>query len=186
MIAEGRHPAKVIALAFGAAKTGTEQIALQFEILDGRDRGSTISWYGALTEKAWEWTLKALAACGWPPGVQLDGLGVSHLQSLVSLVIEHESGQDDKLRARVRWINRPGGGNLTMREPIEGASLRQLAAKWSTHAEQIERYDPIPIPEFSRAPEDENQDAASERKSDHPNAPGNSWGDGKADDDIPF
>ena len=80
MIAIGKYNAKVTAISFGRASTGNEQIAIQFEILDGEFAGENIAYLGTFTENSIEYTTNALRAVGWLgddlselPGLAADG-----------------------------------------------------------------------------------------------------------------
>ena len=161
-------------------------MAVSFEITDGPDMGTYITWTGSLTEKAAPHTLKALAVCGAPRGKTLDELTVDDLTSFVSLVVEYET-HEGKSRPRVKWVNRPGGG-FKMKHPIVGAELRKLGAEWKADFDQTERYEPIEVPEPTSRPAKESAqhgdqgetDDTAPPQSDHPFAPGT------PDDDIPF
>lgn len=181
MIAEGRHPARAVDLQFGQAETGTEQVVVTFEIVEGAHSRELITWFGALTDKAAEFTLKSLAVMGWPKGKSLDQLGVEDIDSLVHLVVEHDSYQG-KTRPRVKWINRPGRGGFQVKHKIEGSDLRKLSAKWKALADKTERYDKIEAPAPSAPAPSAGADSG------HPYAPGydGPGPDEFGDDDVPF
>lgn len=181
IVSEGRHSAKAIDYQLGKASTGTEQVAVTFELVDGDYAGVQLVWFGFLTDDSYEHTFKALAVMGWPKGKELHELTAEDLGSLVHLVIVHEDGQKGGTRARIRWVNRPGRGTFQMKHKLEGAEARKLGAKWKTHAAKVERYEPIPVPEAVAAPK-----KAKAAKDPHPNAPGNDYDDDDDEDDVPF
>ena len=173
----GRHPARAVDLQFGKAKSGTEQIGVTFEILEGPHSRELITWIGFLTDNAWERTMRALAVCGWPKGKSLDQLGLEDLQSLVHIVVEEEEYQG-KTKFKVVWVNRPGRGGFQMSQKLNDTELRQLGAKWKAHGDKIERFDVIEAPEPGEAAE--APPASDDMNQDHPFAPGGQ------SDDIPF
>lgn len=116
MIQPGRYKAKAIEWKLGMTSTGKEQIGVLFQLEDG----SAITWYGYFTENTTERTLESLEYMGW------DGNDITNPQGLdtneVQLVVEHETGDDGKTYAKVRWVNRIGGG-LAMKEELTGGAL---------------------------------------------------------------
>jgi hypothetical protein len=114
IISKGRHPAIPVPIESGeyfqlgeSSEKKTKQVVVNFEITDGVDKGRKIAWIGYFTEKTVNNTLKALRVCG------LTGDDLSSDQPLtnpVSLVVDHEDDQEGKPRARVSWVNAPGGG----------------------------------------------------------------------------
>lgn len=145
MISSGNHKAKAIAGVFGGERA-KEQVEVKFEITDGPDRGQTISWFGffygsdadkeASNKKR---STESLLHAGW------DGEFSEELRfapdAEVVLVIEHEKvvknnqvelddhGQP-KLRARVRWVNAPGGG-LVMKDRLDKSGLADFKRRMS-------------------------------------------------------
>ena len=148
IIEAGTYRARAVEGALGETKTGKEQIAVRFALLDPGLPQSNITWYGYFTEKTTESTFKALRVAGWK------GQDLSDLSDLagetpeVDLVVEHEEGQDGTTRARVRWVNGTGGialgtqlapdkakvfaakmrGQLAAFDKDSGASARAVAA----------------------------------------------------------
>ena len=125
MIEPGRHKARARSWALGKASTGTVQAAVAFSLADGQE----ITWYGPLSEKALEHTIKGLRACGWE-GVDLSELAVPSCgldRNEVELVVQHEQ-YEGELQARVRWVN-PVGGGVRMAAQLEGAELQAFAAR---------------------------------------------------------
>ena len=122
MISIGTWKARALEGALGepSKEDGNPVVAVGFQILEGPDTGSHITWYGYLTEKTFERTIESLRYCGWQ-GDMLDNLhGIT--DNDVYLVVEHEPDQQGELRARVRWVNAGGGVALKNRMTTEAAS----------------------------------------------------------------
>lgn len=180
-VSEGIHQAKAIDYQLGKASTGTEQVAVTFEILAGDYAGVQLVWFGFLTDDSYEHTFKALAVMGWPKGKELHELTAEDLDSLVHIVVHHKEDQKGTVRAAIRWVNRPGRGTFQMKHKLEGAEARKVGAKWKTHAAKVERYEKLPIPKDLGASAPSQGGGAAHDP--HPNAPGN---DDEDEDDVPF
>ncbi len=126
MIDTGRYLARAIDSQLGFAETGTEQIAVTFEIEEGDYTGHTITWIGFLTDASSEITVKALLACGWSGDDLSDLTGIDRNQ--VELVVEHEMYNGVK-RARVKWVNRPGSGGFVMKHQMSEVQKKALSQK---------------------------------------------------------
>lgn len=133
MIPAGTYLAVAQSTQWGKAKSGTKQVAVEFQIIDGSYAGHSITWFGYFTEKTWKRTCEALRYCGWK-GDDLTNLG--SLNQEVNIVIEHEE-YDGKLRAKVAWVNRPGAGQVKLSDPMSDAELRQFAAQMRQRAREI-------------------------------------------------
>jgi hypothetical protein len=113
--------AKAIAAAIGKAKTGTHQIAIEFEFLD--EQGG-ITYYGPLTDAALEYTMKAIRTAGF------QGDDLSDLSSLcgetpdVMLVIGPDE-YEGKVTRKVKFINSMGG--LAVKDALQGDDLAAFA-----------------------------------------------------------
>ena len=92
---------------FGETKSGTEQVAVVFELLGGPDAGSRITWHGYFSDKATKRTLATLKLLGFT-GDDLMALYTQRLNQQVSLTIEHEE-YNGKTSAKIKWVNAPGG-----------------------------------------------------------------------------
>jgi hypothetical protein len=121
MIEPGTYAAKALEAGLGVTSTGKEQVAVQFELADSQ----RITWYGYFTDKTRKGTFEALRACGWVGDNLADMTGIT--ENEVELVIQHEPDQNGTARARVRWVNRPGGGGLAMAKPMDAASAAAFA-----------------------------------------------------------
>lgn len=120
----GKYRAKAVPgqWGVGVAGTGTPQVGVMFELLDRQ--GETISWYGFLTDKSIEITVRGLRACGWE-GVELSDLSGLDKNEVV-LVIENET-YEGKTIPKVRFVNSSGG--LTMNNVLEGNELQAFSAQ---------------------------------------------------------
>jgi hypothetical protein len=127
MIAKGKYRARAIEHQFGIAGTGTDQIAIAFEILDEGDfQGNTITWFGALTKDAIDGTIKALRTCGWAGDDLANPDGLERNE--VELDVVHDT-YNGKTAAKVKWVNRVGGG-IAFKNPMTPAQKAAIAAKW--------------------------------------------------------
>jgi hypothetical protein len=123
---KGKFRARAQEWGIGEAKTGTFQVGVVFELLD-QEPGTTITWYGALTDAALEWTMKALRNMGWQGDdvTELDGNG-GHLDANeVQLVVDEEEWEG-KTRTKVKFVNSMGG--LAMSSRVTGDKLKGFAA----------------------------------------------------------
>lgn len=115
--------ARAITAAIGKAGTGTHQIGIEFEFLD---EPGGITYYGALTDAAFEYTMKAIRTAGFT------GDDLANLSSLsgetpeVILVIDEEE-YEGKLRKKVKFINSMGG--LAMKDSLQGDDLASFAKR---------------------------------------------------------
>ena len=90
---------------FGKAKTGSDQVAITFDLLDPKAEGyqQRILWIGTLAGGALDNTLNGIIAAGWV-GVDLLALdGIGDVEC--SLKIKHEADQEGVMRARVDYVN---------------------------------------------------------------------------------
>lgn len=107
MIPEGKYKARPTAWGLSESKNGNEQFAIGFEIVEGSEVGSTITWYGGFSnDEATEITIKGIKACGWT-GSDLSNVDLPGTE--VELVIRHET-YNGQTRAKVKFINGPGQG----------------------------------------------------------------------------
>ena len=108
---------------WGVSQNGNLQLALVFDLLDEAVAGQRITWIGTFAVgKATDFTLQALENCGWQgsdPTADLTGIDSQD----VELVVDTEAGQDGVMRARVRWVNRPGSGRIKFKQPVGPSEL---------------------------------------------------------------
>jgi hypothetical protein len=140
MIPEGKYKAKARSAQLGEASTGAEQIGIEFEIIDGEQKGSRYSYYGTFGEAAVEITLKAMRAAGW------QGDDVTDLASLnrpdtpdCQIVIAHEEYPkgSGKMHTKIKWVN-PFGG-LAMKNPLDQTKKQALSARIRATVAQVDQ-----------------------------------------------
>lgn len=127
MISPGRYKARATDAQLGFTEGGKEQVAVAFEIVsDGDHCGETITWYGYFTEKTTERTFESLRTCGWDSDdlSQLDGV-----RGECEIVVEHEEDQNGKERARVKWVNRPGAGGVSLKNKMSDGQRLSFAER---------------------------------------------------------
>lgn len=150
MIEAQRVRAVACEAGMGKAGSGAEQVAVSFELLEGPNAGEKITWYGYFSEKTWERTVESLRACGW------EGDDLAHLDGIdrneVLLVIEHEPNQDGKVFAKVRWVNKLGGGGVALKEALEGRELQSFAAQMKGRIKALSAGKPSAKPASRPAP----------------------------------
>jgi hypothetical protein len=124
----GRHKARAIGIDFGIAETGTEQVAIAFEVTEGDAAGEVISWFGYFTDKTTKGTIQAMRACGWR-GDDLAEVSADDLLDAVEIVVQEEQDREGNPRLRVRWVNRPGSGTATLKQPMTPEQRKAFAAR---------------------------------------------------------
>ena len=108
----------------GHASTGTEQIAIAVEFIDGPNKDRRAVWFGAFSENAVDRTLESMRYLGWDSDelADLSGLGSTEAEAVVA-----EDEYNGKVRARIQWINRPRGPSL--KNKMDDAQLRAFSAR---------------------------------------------------------
>lgn len=116
LMAIGTHAVRVVSHGLGKSGTGTPYIAVLFE----NEAAERLSWYGYLSEKAIERTVKTLEDLGWVPahdGGDITALnGTDRLVGAEAEIVVEAEVYDGKERRKVKWVNRPGGGVPKMEE----------------------------------------------------------------------
>lgn len=187
MIPAGTYTAKATgSFDFGKAAKGTEQVAVEFEILDGPEAGRCLTWFGFFTEATTERTIESLRYAGWQGDdiTTLDGLGSRR----VSLVVEHES-YNGKVIAKVQWVNRFGGmGVVKLKQPMDEKQKRQFAAKMKGFAASVPALPPEDAAVLQRQAANGNGNGASGHAvpADDPPEPGDAEPPPHSDEEIPF
>jgi len=154
---------------FGEAKSGTKQVVVHFQILEGDHAGTRLPWFGFFTKDAARRTVEALRLAGFK-GDDLATLPTQQLDQKVSVTVEH-SEWEGKVRAKVAWVNRPGGGGVKLANPMGADKLRMFAAQMKTHVKGVAEVAGEKGVPGEGAP---------------PVGPGPSGADGAANDDLPF
>lgn len=163
---EGTHRAKAVEWALGTSQSGTEQIAVAFEILSDSHKGRKITWFGYFSEAALERTLSALRTCGWAEScdsiAELTGMGSAE----VDLVIEDEV-YEGKTRARIKWVNKVGAislknpmthqQKLSLSERLRAAAIKSREGLFQAAPKAAYQRPPEPPPaSFADSPESED------------------------------
>jgi hypothetical protein len=175
-IAEGRHAAVCRSIQFGLTKNQKEQVAIGFEIIgEDADAGRMITYFGTFDEAqpgkrsgAIDFTLEALRNLGWTGDdlAELPALAESgQLAEEVSIVVAHEE-YEGTWRAKVKWVNKPGGGMVKLETPLDDRQLKTFAASMRNR--------------LRGAAQRPTNGASRPAPTRHPNAPGG------GNDDIPF
>lgn len=124
LIPKGRYRARAIpgSAQLGYTSKGTEQIVVEFELLDEQWAGRTMTWYGFFSEKTQERTIESLRIAGWSADdlTDMTGLGMSE----VSLAVDHEEYKG-KMHASIAFVNKPGG----LKSPMSDAQRKAFAAR---------------------------------------------------------
>jgi len=193
MIPAGTYPAVVVpvqlengtevAIQFGKSKNGTQQAYVAFEILRGPQAGQKIGWLGFFSDLAVERTLKSLRYCGFS-GDDLHVFPSQRPDNEVDIVIEHEK-YNDKVSAKVQWVNAPGGGSFKMANAFGDKELRsfgamlkgKLKAVAPVKGKKAEREAP------SAAPAEDSDNGGGWSGNDDPDPPKDNP---NTNDDIPF
>lgn len=163
--------ARAINAAIGKAGTGTHQIAIEFEFLD--ETGG-ITYYGPLTDKALEYTMKAIRTAGF------EGDDLSDLSSLtgetpeVMLVIGPEE-YEGKVTRKVKFINSMGG--LALKDALQGDDLSAFAKRMKGKIVSLERGQAKPQRRASSTGDENDPDRLAARAHEET---------GGGPDDIPF
>lgn len=167
----GQYRARAVDCALGEASTGSEQVAVAFEIIEeGDGLGSRITWYGYFTEKALEQTVRGLRAAGWK-GTDVGELAsfeTAGLTNEVVLVVEQEPDQQGVMRARVRWVN--SIGSIAIKQRLDAVKTADLAKRLKGAILAIDNSAKLPKAKSPAAP------ASSRRPEPPPHT----------DDDMPF
>lgn len=194
LISKGRHAAVPRSIQFGyAGEDNKPQAAVAFEIVGETDpfAGWTITAFLFLHDNSWERSIESFRYMGWTGDdlVELPDLCDAGQLGEVDIVVDHEEYQE-KLQAKVKWVNRRRGSGVQLKKPMEGDDLADFAmrmkGKIRTMGAEARGQRSAGGGQRSLG----GNGANSRGGAAHPNAPGNSWGgappSGGADDDIPF
>lgn len=179
IIPAGKYRALCRSVQFATTKKGDEQVVIGFEFLDanGQPDGYHMSYFGMFGENSIDFTIEALRNCGWTgddlaelPQLAEEG----KLASEVSLVVVHET-YEGETRAKVKFVNRTGGGKLKLERPLDDQSLKSFAQRMKSRVRAAGRDG------GERRPSNGAGARGGGGHDRHPNAPGN-----RDDDSIPF
>ncbi len=171
-----------VAVAVGCtveAAKSSDMVRVQFKVLEGPEAGSYKYWNGSISDKAFEYTAKALRTCGWTgddfyelTDGPKNGLGDNKVQ-----LVENDNNWitdegEHKTNRRIDFINSLNGPEIKARQPAKGVGDR---ARFKAALRAIPA---VVVPQENRAPSKEVLDAL--KPSDQqPDAP-------VATDDLPF
>lgn len=133
-IFNGIYRARAVGALLTETRSGKEQVAVEFELLDEGFVGRRITWYGYFTEKTTERTLRTLRTCGWLGMDLTDLAGIESNE--VSLVIENQE-YEGRTIPRVQWVNAVGG--MGTRPPMPADKQRALAQRMKAALVALDR-----------------------------------------------
>lgn len=184
LIAPGTYAAVCRNIQFAlAGKEENGQVVIGFELspIEGDDPtnpagGRMLSYFGMFTElkpgnktSAYDITMGALRNIGWT-GDDLSELpdlaAAGHLANTVWLVVEHEEWEETT-REKIKWVNRPGGGGMKPKKPMDASQLKVFAAAMKS---KIRGSNAAATP---TKPTQQPPRNGGQTQSRHPNAPGN-------------
>lgn len=183
----GKYRVRAVAHKFGRAGTGTEQIAVDFEVAEGPYAGEHITWYGFFTDATEERTLESLRYCGW------QGDDLTDLSTLGSEECEIDVGEETyegNRQLKVKWVNRPGSGGVAMKDEMSPDELHSFAQRMKGRILAMGSAKPgTPRPAAKAAPRPPAarptpapRAASKTPQGPHPNAPGSDAGPPPPDD----
>jgi hypothetical protein len=105
-IEDGAWKARAREAALATAGTGTPQLGIDFEILEGPSQGQHITAYLYFGEGSFDRTIESIRLCGWKGTNLADLTGITDNE--VRIVVEQEE-YNGKLYQKVKWINALGG-----------------------------------------------------------------------------
>lgn len=132
---EGDFVVRPVKHKIGFAGTGTEQIGVRLQVMEGPQKGKYIVWYGSFTDASEDITIKAMRALGFEGDNIYDCSSMyANPEHTAIAVVAHEQNQNGKLVSKVKWIN---GADVAMKEEMNDAELRSFAqrmrAKFARH-----------------------------------------------------
>lgn len=120
----GTYRARAVEAELGYASTGTEQVAVSFELLEGDAAGQRITWYGYFSDKGAARTIESLKHCGWDGNLEdLSTVGCQECQ--IVLDWEEFNGRES---LRVKWVNGLGQG-LAVKNRMDPAQRAAFAQR---------------------------------------------------------
>jgi hypothetical protein len=110
---------------WGLADTGTEQVGVLLELLEGEHSGQRVTWYGYFTEASEDRTLESLRIAGWNGNdlLNLPGLGSTEFQLTMT---EEENQNTGQVFWKASFINRIG---VAMRNVMDERQKAAFAAR---------------------------------------------------------
>lgn len=154
MLPVGKYMAKATRAQLGFADTGTEVVAVQFEITEGEHKGAHVTWRGYFTEKTARRAIESLKYCGWVGGQweTWEGLGSQVVQLDIQEDRDIKSGE--VRGTRVAWVN---PANVPMKNSMDRSQVANLAARMKgIVAEVMGSSGPTRAPAASTGPRPQN------------------------------
>jgi hypothetical protein len=116
--------------------TGTHYIECMFEIsVDENERPAQVRWTGWFGPKSAERTIEALQYCGWQgddvgefADGELHGLDTNEVE-IVVVMEEYEKDGDKKTAPIVKWVNKPGGGGVNVKNAMPKAEAESFGSR---------------------------------------------------------
>ncbi len=164
-------------LAF--AKNDTRQVCALFEITSGPHVGERLVWFGFFTKDAGKRTVESLRIMGLK-GNDLGALETTPLDQRVSIKVGHDEWEG-KVRARVDFVNAPGGGMVKLNKPMSKDEIRKFAAMMRDSLAKVPEREGARVEPPAKASAPPATPSADER--------GDAWEPDHApasDDSIPF
>lgn len=125
MLPVGKYQARALQAELGFADTGTEVVAVQFEVIDGEHKGARVTWRGYFTEKTARRSVESLKYAGWlGDWFTWEGLGSETVQLDVQEDRDLKSGE--VRGTRVAWVN---PARAPMKNSMDQSSRAQFAAR---------------------------------------------------------
>lgn len=170
-IANGTWKARGCEALLGKASTGTDQVGVDLQILEGPSQGAHVTWYGYFSEAAFERTIESLRLLGWEGDDLSDLRGIDRLE--VSIVVEDEADLQGEFRPRVKWINALGG--IAMKDKMDIGTAKAFAQSMKGRV--------LALKQKTGSPASAPRAATQTRATDQRPTPA---AESPADDNIPF
>lgn len=149
--------ARAKSTSVGESKSnGNLQVGVLFEITDpSQPEGSTITYYGTVTEKSLEYVYAALQVCGWKGDMLSDFDDLDDASKLlpneVELIIEDEEYKG-RMTPKVKFVNRIGGAKLKFEAGPQALKTKAAQFKAAIQAMQAGAMQATPRPAQPRKP----------------------------------
>jgi len=125
MLPVGKYMAKAVQAELGFADTGTEVVAVQFEVTEGENKGARVTWRGYFTEKTARRAIESLKYCGWGGNWDTwEGLGSQVAQLDIQEDRDIKSGE--VRGTRVAWVN---PANVPMKNSMDPSQRATFASR---------------------------------------------------------
>jgi hypothetical protein len=114
---------------YGQTSNGNDQIVIDLDLLD---LGEKISTFLVFTDKAAQWSLDRLRACGWTGDdlSNLDGIDANEVE--VEVAYEMYKGEE-KMKVQIRT----SGGAVKLKDQLDDKGKKAFAAKYRDLAKSV-------------------------------------------------